>query len=112
MRKKKENIKINSDPEIPKTEALETEREERYEEVTGEASTEALGPGYTTEPNFESSIDSSDGPLAGDSLEPPFTKQDLLGKAKSTKRRKGKGKGEPHTKTVGRHAAARSSKKY
>ena len=112
MRKKKENIKINSDPDVPKNEALETEREERYEEISGEMSTEGVGAGFTTDVEFDESIESADGPLAGESIEPPLTKSDMTGKAKTKSRlRKGK-KRDARVRTVGRHAAARSSKKY
>jgi hypothetical protein len=112
MRKKKENIKINSDPDLPKTDALETEREERYEEIAGEMATDNVGSGFTTNPNFDASIDSADGPLAGESIEPPVSMRELSGKAKSKSRLRKTKKHEPRVRTVGRHAAARSSKKY
>ena len=121
MRKKKENIVLNSDRTIEKTEALETEREERFDAIDGETSTEAVGPGFTTEPRLERSMQFGDGPLTGESTDPAFSKGEMLqpradeedafgaprkGRAKGRKRR-----GKAQVKTVGRHAAARSSKK-
>jgi hypothetical protein len=110
MRKKKENISLQSARDVPLTEALETEREARYEEIAGENATEGLGPRYTTEPRLERSIELSDGPLAGESLAPPLdpTELDITGRElHQSKRRRRK----PHHRMATRHAAARSPRK-
>lgn len=103
MRKKKENVLINSDPDIPKTPGLETQREERYEETSGESSTVGLGAAYTNEPRFEKTIQTGDGPLAGETTDPPLSKREITGSRRKSRRRH-------RGRTVGRHAAARSSK--
>jgi hypothetical protein len=105
MRKKKENIAINSDRTAPKSEALETEREERYEEIAGETSTEGLGPSYTTEARLEQSMEFADGPMAGESNAPP-TKP--VGQATVRRKRRI----AHHHRTASRHEAAWSSKKF
>jgi hypothetical protein len=106
MRKKKENIRLTSEksgaPEID--EALATEREERYEEFAGTMATDDVGPGYTTDPKFEHSVEGTEGPLSGESTDPP-QKEQIIGKSRRVKRR------QPKRMARGRHAAARSSKK-
>jgi hypothetical protein len=108
MRKKKENIRLTSakSGEREIDEALETEREERYEEIAGEMATDDVGPGYTNEPAFEHSIEGNEGPLSGESNTPPDKKQ-IVGESKRVTRRRHRAKRLPQ----GRHAAARSSKK-
>jgi hypothetical protein len=106
MRKKKENLAYNAkrDPMIPETDALESEREQRMEEIGGESSTEGLGPGFDSGLDEPEGFESADGPLSGDSMEPPTGRR---GHAK--KRRKGQHPEEWRNK--GNHIAARSSKK-
>lgn len=106
MRKKKENIKLQTQPrEEPMPEALESEREQRYEEMSGESATEGVGAGYDTDPEFENSVRTADGPLSQDSIEPPTRPVGLS----TTKKAKKKRRVEANPQS--RHAAARSSKK-
>ena len=105
MRKKKEHIKAaNSD--IPETDAMETEREQRFEEINGETSTEGVGMGYTRG-EFLEQIETGDGPVAGDSIEPPIPNRTAhrTTKAQKVKRQREKWAAK------GNHTAARSSKK-
>jgi hypothetical protein len=101
MRKKKENIKLSQDPDVIMTPALETQREERYELASGDHATEGVGSGYTNEPRFEETIQSGDGPLAGETTDPPVLRSEVLGTRKRRRHKK---------RTIGRHAAARSTK--
>ena len=102
MRKTKENLRLaKTNQDVPDVEALETEREQRYEEIDGETSTEGVGRGFTTDSAFEESVDSADGPLSGDSMTPPVHRTNL---SKKNKRRR---KVNPNH---GNHPAARSSK--
>jgi hypothetical protein len=104
MRKKKENIRLQtlSQTDEPLPEALESDREQRYEEMSGETATEGVGPGFDTDPEFENSVDSADGPLSQDSMDPPTRPRGISSKKTKKKR---------HASPGTRHAAARSSKK-
>jgi len=108
MRKKKENIRLQtlSQTDEPLPEALESEREQRYEEMSGETATEGVGVGYDTDPRFENSVDSADGPLSQESIDPPTRPRGMTGSKKAERRKK-----RSHGVPQGRHAAARSSKK-
>jgi hypothetical protein len=105
MRKKKENLRLQtlSQTDEPLPEALESDREQRYEEMSGVMATEGVGPGFDTDPEFENSVDSADGPLSQDSMDPPTRPRGVSGSKKSKKKR--------HPIPASRHAAARSSKK-
>ena len=106
MRKKKENIAYNAkrDPKIPETDAMETEREQRMEEISGETSTEGVGPGFDSGDREPEGFESADGPLSGEVMEPP-----RIGRGHARKRKKGQHPEEWRNK--GNHIAARSSKK-
>jgi hypothetical protein len=107
MRKKKENLKrktmLPEDEQI--SEVIENELEQRYEEVSGETATEGVGPGFTTEPTFEKAVESADGPLSNESMNPPDSEIKLH---ESKKVERSRTRGEPLP--PGRHRAARSSR--
>jgi hypothetical protein len=104
MRKKKENLRLQtlSQTDEPLPEALESEREQRYEEMSGETATEGVGAGFDAGPEFEESVDGADGPLSQDSMDPPTRPRGISSKKVKKKR---------HAVRATRHAAARSSKK-
>ena len=115
MRKTKANLKRQSsgrNEELPETENIETEREQRFEEVDGETSTDGLGPAYTTAPEFENSIATADGPLSGDATTPPMSESEVerAGLSKSEKKKLAKKK--VIDRSAGSHIAARSPKKF
>lgn len=114
MRKKKETIRRKEEfPDLPMTDAMETETEQRHEETAGERATEELGPGFDA-PGEENEIPiSADGPPAGDSLEPPVTPAKGIATT-SEPRRPGGRKRSKHPAqwaTKGDRPAAHSSKK-
>jgi hypothetical protein len=106
MRKRKVNIDARPAQDVPETEALETEREQRYEEVNGETSTEGVGMGYTGGDPIED-VTTGDGPVAGESIEPPVPKRTGRRQTKAQKVKKQR----ERWAEKGNHTAARSSKK-
>lgn len=115
MRKKKENIAAQGRArrdDIPENDAMESEREQRFEEINGATSTEGVGPGFDTpEPDdLIENMQTSDGPVAGESISPPNEPIGLPG----GKKRKGKAK-RSRMRMVdrqrGNHIAARSARK-
>ena len=105
MRKRKENMAAADElANAPDPESLATEREERFDAIDGETSTDGVGPGYSTDPGFEKSVQSADGPLSGESFTPPTR---LAGRLKKHGRRKKK----THVNAQTRHAAANSPRK-
>jgi hypothetical protein len=108
MRKKKETLRRRTMPPEDEQveEVIENELEQRYEEISGETSTEGVGPGYTTDTQFEESVESADGPLSNESMTPPESEPKVRESKQVERRRKN---AEPLP--PGRHSAARSSRK-
>jgi hypothetical protein len=79
MRKTKENIALTPKDGFESRESKETENEERWEAMNGEASTEGVGAGYdedVADASFtERAEATADGPLSGDVTDPPATDQ-------------------------------------
>jgi len=114
MRKKKENININAQrlrdsDQLPETEAMETAREEHKEAINGETSSEGVGPGFTSSEGDHETVTSADGPISGDSFDPP---QRRMRANKGQARRTKKSKHPEEWLDKGNHIAARSSKKF
>ncbi|HYG74679.1 MAG TPA: hypothetical protein VEK08_06730 [Planctomycetota bacterium] len=113
MRKTKANLKRQSSGQRDpiEEERIQAEREQRFQEIEGESATEGVGPGFTNTPDFEASIQTADGPLAGDSLAPAADMEDVqrTGKTRSEKRKMTKKK--VVDRSAGNHTAARSPKK-
>jgi len=113
MRRTKANLQRQSNGEPDKfadEENIETEREQRFKEVDGETSTDGLGAGYTNDAEFERSIQTADGPLAGDQSDPPTSAEEVERAGKSKREKKRMAKRGEIDRDAGSHLAARSPK--
>lgn len=111
MRRKKENIKHISNPNRdadPETDAMESEREQRFEEINGVTSSEGVGPGFDTpdEDDLLDDVATADGPVTGESITPPTAPAGRRGRA----RRKHRRNARMVDRQRGNHTAARSTK--